>query len=328
MKIFVKDHTGLCGTIFSIEVELYHTFAEVKQIIQVKHKFPAAKQRLGFGWKKLQDENFLKDYNLVEFSEIELRLQLCYEEPKPEQTLVIKKDVMDWDEIEAKALAKNKEDLKKKKVTYEKYIIEKEECQKSISNIESNIKENSQDIAKNLDKQVFIGKEVRACNITIERKRREIRDLEELNKNYSTEKENLKRNVKFKRARIDKSRKEILSLNGTIEKIVVNVKDFVARDAEDENKKLLEENSALKMFLLESIEQKEALLECPVCFNTASPPIYKCSREHLICSVCLPRMNGKCPTCRIPNRGNREPFRLAEENYRELLKLRRKFGEN
>jgi len=328
MKIFVRDPMGLCnsGNIFSIEVELNNSFAQVKQIIQDKHKFPVAKQRLGLGWKKLQDEHYVKDHNLFEFSEIELRLQLYSEELEQKTDHVVKKEVVEWDEIEAKALAKFKVDLKEKKKSFEKYKIEKDECLNSISNLESKIREDSLDIANNLDKIDYIGKEMESCSMTIERKKQEVKDLEEIKRNYAREKLSLKRNVDSKRAKIKERRKEILSLNSTIEHIVVNVKDVVCKDAE--NKKLLEEYSGLKTFLLESIEQKEALLECPVCFNTASPPIYKCSREHLICSKCLPRMNGKCPTCRISNRGNQEPFRLAEEYYRELVELRRRFGES
>merc|ERR1719260_601504 len=93
----------------------------------------------------------------------------------------------------------------------------------------------------------------------------------------------------------------------------------------DENMKRIivdESGSSMKDFLNESISAKKALLECPVCFETASPPIHRCPREHLICSQCLPRTNHKCPSCRasIP-KNSYSIFRIAEEIWMELQNL-------
>ena len=36
-------------------------------------------------------------------------------------------------------------------------------------------------------------------------------------------------------------------------------------------------------FLVKSIEEKEAALECPVCLETAKAPIFMCQQQHLVC---------------------------------------------
>ena len=52
-------------------------------------------------------------------------------------------------------------------------------------------------------------------------------------------------------------------------------------------------------FLSKAIKEKEADLECPVCFETAEAPIFACQEMHLICSNCRP-MFKECPECRMP----------------------------
>ncbi|XP_016985201.1 probable E3 ubiquitin-protein ligase sinah [Drosophila rhopaloa] len=41
-----------------------------------------------------------------------------------------------------------------------------------------------------------------------------------------------------------------------------------------------------------------SLLECPVCFGYMMPPIMQCSRGHLICANCRPKVS-LCPVCRV-----------------------------
>ena len=43
-------------------------------------------------------------------------------------------------------------------------------------------------------------------------------------------------------------------------------------------------------YITKKIEAKEKDLECPVCFEVASSPIFKCLEDHLICSVCRPKV--------------------------------------
>lgn len=55
------------------------------------------------------------------------------------------------------------------------------------------------------------------------------------------------------------------------------------------------------------MEQILKELECPVCFNTCTPPIYTCQNGHIICSTCRESITS-CPTCRDVNLGTRNFF--------------------
>lgn len=47
-------------------------------------------------------------------------------------------------------------------------------------------------------------------------------------------------------------------------------------------------------------QQLSEELECPICCQTPrNPPIFECENGHLICCVCRPKMNDKCPQVRI-----------------------------
>lgn len=47
----------------------------------------------------------------------------------------------------------------------------------------------------------------------------------------------------------------------------------------------------------ESDDEVRKEIECPVCFETAFPPIRQCPNGHAICDTCSKRCE-KCPTCR------------------------------
>ena len=76
------------------------------------------------------------------------------------------------------------------------------------------------------------------------------------------------------------------------------------------------------------IEETERDLECPVCFEICSPPIYMCHLSHQICKKCCPKVK-VCPQCRQPYRKHRQRHKEKEktstqlqilyENMRELL---------
>lgn len=42
-----------------------------------------------------------------------------------------------------------------------------------------------------------------------------------------------------------------------------------------------------------------SILECPVCYENITPPIYQCKEGHLVCNDCRKSCR-KCPTCRGP----------------------------
>ena len=71
----------------------------------------------------------------------------------------------------------------------------------------------------------------------------------------------------------------------------------------------------------ESIKEMESSLECPVCLETANIPIFRCSKEHLICSKCRHRISN-CPVCRETYQGNPERYRLAEKIVQEVGKMK------
>ena len=93
------------------------------------------------------------------------------------------------------------------------------------------------------------------------------------------------------------------------------------------NNKVANPEHLLLQFLESEIEDLEKELECPVCFNLATSPIFKCDDDHLICSSCkLKLMN--CPQCRedYPKEGARR-FRGAErqaENWKFARQRRTK----
>jgi len=322
------------GTV-SVEVELKNTIAEVKEKIQVKHKLPIEKQRLGLGWKKLQDEHTLEDYNIQQFSEIDLRLQLCSSElnaTNTEENMTDKhEDDEEWLEIVKAARDKYEKDLQDKKDAYFALKNEKDKTLDSIIFVEKSIKEAAKYIDDDLMKKDYTEKEIETCREELERKKQEVRQLEKSIRKNVTTNVNLKASLNLKRAKQEVRRKEVLALNDHLQGIAMHMKDLISENVEnrklmEENQKMKEEKSSLSSFLSESIAKKESLLECPVCFNIASPPIFKCPSEHLICSRCLPSIKGKCPTCRTSIKGPEKKFRLAEEIFEELLKLRGKLG--
>ena len=98
-------------------------------------------------------------------------------------------------------------------------------------------------------------------------------------------------------------------------------------------------------YLIKSITEKEATLneleaelECVVCLETGSSPLYCCQEQHLVCSTCRPGVlgTGKCPSCRARYPGgdllrHRFAERTAErlgDLRQELANLRTELDEN
>jgi hypothetical protein len=65
------------------------------------------------------------------------------------------------------------------------------------------------------------------------------------------------------------------------------------------------------------IEEKERDLECPVCFEICSPPIFMCHLSHQICKQCGPKVN-VCPQCRQPYRKHRQRHKEKEKKSNQL----------
>merc|ERR1719237_590914 len=71
-------------------------------------------------------------------------------------------------------------------------------------------------------------------------------------------------------------------------------------------------NMQLLEYIDNKIKAKEKELECPVCFEVASAPIFMCSDLHLICSDCKPKVS-ICPECREPYPKKAKRHRYAEK---------------
>ena len=74
-------------------------------------------------------------------------------------------------------------------------------------------------------------------------------------------------------------------------------------------------------FLLNSMEEKQSELKCPVCLETAGGEIFSCVEQHLVCSQCRPRVV-ECPQCRQPYPPTPIRHRYAEKMAGELERLR------
>ena len=74
-------------------------------------------------------------------------------------------------------------------------------------------------------------------------------------------------------------------------------------------------------FISQKISAKEEELECPVCFHTASCPIYMCEEQHLVCWTCRPKLQ-RCPECRLAYSSKERRHRYAERAEQELRGLR------
>ena len=72
--------------------------------------------------------------------------------------------------------------------------------------------------------------------------------------------------------------------------------------------------------LMKKIEELETDLECPVCFEVCSKPIYMCNFQHQICKSCRPKMT-QCPQCREPYKKHRIRNREMEVMNNKLQEL-------
>ena len=84
----------------------------------------------------------------------------------------------------------------------------------------------------------------------------------------------------------------------------------------------------IELRLLEYLEcsliEKEKDLECPVCLETATAPIYMCGDMHMICHSCRPRLR-QCPECRseVGYGGDLRRHRYAEKMAEDVGGIRK-----
>jgi len=276
----------------------------------------------------------LQDYNIQKESNLRLIIQTWNNSAYPE---ILPGHSVNWSEVADYAKGKVDKEIEEKKRKYESLLKKKSDNEAKTIEVQAEIK---QSLAENQeacrlilvkDKEIKLSeKKIGKLNAKIQKENEAILDNKRAKRDISTqnEKETLKR--MRKREELGSLRNKMAKLEEEMEETVVVASDRLERENDDLVKATTMKNQAIRDFLNATILEKEALLECPVCFQTATPPIYKCSKEHLICCQCFPRMkNNKCPTCRteFSKNGSDNVFRFAEENWKELQKMKDKIEE-
>lgn len=146
--------------------------------------------------------------------------------------------------------------------------------------------------------------------------------------NIEIEKNNLEKSVEIE---MENFKTEGQAITRDIEKLRENYQaNLVARDNLVKSLDIIHldpgpgteaSRDRLVEFVMRSISEKEAELECPVCLETAEAPIFMCQEMHLICSICQPKLT-HCPECRLSYLRAPRRHRFAEKNAEDLHKLR------
>jgi len=183
---------------------------------------------------------------------------------------------------------------------------------------------NNASSSRSVNEKIVISREVEEIQAKIEGKKKEhlgiekgIACLERKQEELERERKKIEVEKKSLSDRRKKAIDEIKSLEDSLNEYVEVTKDLVT-------KLKLEPWAASKnivTFLIKSIEEKEAELSCPVCLQTAAPPIFSCQQMHLVCKGCQPRMSS-CPECREAYQGQPRRHRYAERDAEELKKMR------
>jgi len=95
------------------------------------------------------------------------------------------------------------------------------------------------------------------------------------------------------------------------------------------SKRCLEENAQQKSredilldILDRRIAKKETELQCPICYEISTPPIFTCPDSHLVCAHCKLRIS-RCSECNIPFEEPPKRHRYAEKIAEEIKELRK-----
>jgi len=120
-----------------------------------------------------------------------------------------------------------------------------------------------------------------------------------------------------------RSRAEIARVN------YMKALDELSRGENDQSECVVKQEEAKEVdpflnFIKETVRTKSLDLECPVCLEEASSPIYSCpARGHVLCSSCRPTVTS-CPECREWLGTEWIRHRFAERSAEELMSLREK----
>ena len=129
---------------------------------------------------------------------------------------------------------------------------------------------------------------------------------------------------KFIDSEMDRFREEKNKIDEDIEQLRLKRDEAIERKIQPPPKIFsdISKIDKLMSFLEKSISAKERELECPLCLEVSSPPIFMCPESHLICSRCRPKLE-KCPECRVKYKGAPKIHRYAEKAAEELLELKK-----
>merc|ERR1712130_1069730 len=134
------------------------------------------------------------------------------------------------------------------------------------------------------------------------KKKKQLEDLIETEVDANRQsKRQLEKEVGSLQARIEDLTKDGANMSDTVDKANLEAQRFLLNI----NKK---------------IEAKESDLECPVCLEVSSAPIFSCDEQHIICSDCRPKVS-ICPECREPYPEKPRRHRYAEKAAKELEAL-------
>merc|ERR1719167_1016235 len=196
-----------------------------------------------------------------------------------------------------------------------------------------------EDQKHNKSKRILaIDAELKELKLERERLVMECSESDEKIKKFSGKKDRLEKYIsqELTRAKSEGNviEEKICGLKNKIEEIEKEMQNFqpnetmISKQEKDpgQNSQLLNNMNKIMMIMNKQIDEKEKALECPVCLEIASVPIFGCSELHLICSNCCPKIK-ECPVCRTPLKGKMKRHRFAEETAEELVKLKQQVSQ-
>merc|ERR1712142_1319787 len=294
-------------------------------------------QRLSFCGKVLVDKQTLNHYKIDHESNVQFSLQTSSRKGDDKEDSnarssdsdnmcdVFSSPEVNWDDIAKAAKSKVDKLIEYKKTQYDiivalkrKIVDEVDELKKEIEKDLLDVKDVEKDLSEKDEEMARLIKDIALIQEVIRGHYETILDKERIKLSLSRRKEEIKIQTGRKQSRLNLLLCDIANLDENIKRIIIDEHEI----RPEEKEKAHNSDDGMKEFLNDSISAKKAMLECPVCYETASPPIHKCPREHLTCSECLPKMNHKCPSCRasIP-KNSYSVFRIAEEIWVELQTL-------
>jgi len=243
--------------------------------------------------------------------------------------LKLKKDTY-VEKIERNVNIKAKEEIRVLKEEVETSIKRISDLERNIEIIENDIKKNTErldviDSEKNkitiqatkiVNEELLVEGDIKEMEAKLLRKKETLAELKkkriEKEEEISSRNEmtlNLKENQVNGKQEIESIRKKIAELKEDIHSIVNGNKINCSQSKTNDVIALLDQQ----------IAKKKEGLECPVCYNLVSPPIYSCPKYHLICHDCKPKLY-RCGECRKPYKDNMS-HRFAESAWEELRDL-------